>query len=358
MEDMNIYEATKDSEDKIILDRNESFRKTDEEDLINILLSLKDVKLNRYPDTDSIRLRKAYGKMADVKVENIIAGNGSDEMIALVINSLISKGKKVLTLNPDFEMYDFYTSANDGIMVKLNTNCDGNFNVKDFISLGKEVAADLVILSNPNNPTGHLISIKDIKKILEALPNTKVLIDEAYFEFCGVTVVPYINEYDNLIVTRTLSKAWGLAAIRVGFLIANEKLIMELNNFKIPYNINQLSQDIACEVLKTKFELMDVVKKTISERERLYELLKEIEATDKGYISVFKSKGNFIFCRSKYVDEIRYSMEASGVLLRYYNDDSFRISIGNPEDSEFVIKALKIALGYEEERYARKIGAS
>lgn len=358
MKEINFYQAMKDDDYQVRLNGNECFKYTNEEDLINILLSLKDIKLNRYPDTDSVRLRESYGKVAGVPKENIIAGNGSDEMLALVINAVISKGKKVLALSPDFSMFDFYTASNEGIMVKLNTNKDGSFAVKDFIALGKEVGADLIILSNPNNPTGYSISAREIKKILDNFPSAKVLIDEAYYEFNGVTAVPYINEYDNLIVTRTLSKAWGLAAIRVGFLLANEKLVEELSNYKVPYNVNQLSQDIACEVLKLKCELIDTVKKTTSERDRLYELLKEIENIDESRISIYKSKGNFIFCRSKYKEEIRRTMEAYGVLIRYFDDDSFRISIGNPEENDLVVKAIKIALGYEEDNCEREIGAS
>lgn len=358
MKEINIYKAMKDSDYKIRLNGNECFKDTNEEDLINILLSLKDIKLNRYPDTDAVKLREAYGKIAGVPKENIIAGNGSDEMIALVIGAVISKGKKVLALSPDFSMFDFYTASNEGIMVKLNTSEDGSFAVKDFIALGKEVAADLIILSNPNNPTGHTISISKIKRILESFPNSKVLIDEAYFEFNGITAIPYINDYDNLIVTRTLSKAWGLAAIRVGFLIANESLVKELSNYKVPYNINQLSQDIACEVLKSRFELAEIVKNTVSERDRLYGLLKEIEAIDEDRIKVYKSRSNFIFCRSKYKNEIQSVMEDYGVLLRYFNDDSFRISVGNSKENDFAVEVLKIALGYEGDIYERETGAS
>lgn len=356
MSGMDAYKSINGNKYEVRLNENECFKHTNEEDLINILLSLKDIKLNRYPDTDSVRLREAYGKIAGIPKENIIAGNGSDEMIRLVIDAVISKGKKVLTLNPDFSMYDFHTTSNEGVMVKLCTNKDGSFKIRDFIELGKEVSADLIILSNPNNSTGHSISTRNIKKILDNFPNSKVLIDEAYFEYNNVTAVPYINDYDNLIVTRTLSKAWGLAAIRIGFLIASDRLIKELNKHKRPYNINQISQDIACEVLKSKFELADVVKKTIKERQRFFDLLKEIELIDESRISFYESKTNFIFCRSQYKNEIKRYMEVNGVLLRYFNDDSFRISVGSPEENDYAIKILKIALGYEEEEYERETG--
>lgn len=348
----------KDNNYKVRLNENECFKQTNEEDLIDILLSLKDIKLNRYPDTDAVKLREAYGKISGVSKGNIIVGNGSDEMIALVINAVISKGKKVLSLSPNFSRVEFYTTSNEGIMVKLNTNKDGSFTIKDFIALGKEVGADLIVLSNPNNPTGYSISVKDIKKILDNFPDAKVLIDEAYYEFNNITALPYINEYDNLIVTRTLSKAWGLAAIRVGFLMANERLVEELSSYKAPFNINQLSQDIACQVLKLKCELTDNVKKTVSERERLYNLLKEIESIDESKISIYKSKSNFIFCRSEFKEEIKNSMEDNRVEIKYFNDDSFRISIGNPEENDLVIKVINIALGYEEDKDAREIGAS
>ena len=238
MKKIKSYKGIMNDEFGIRVNGNESYKNITKDELNEIIEEVKKINFNRYPDNDSIDIRKAYANVIGVSEENIIAGNGSDEMISLIIDTQITKRKTVLTINPDFSMYDFYTSLNDGIIKKYNTEKDGEFSVSKFITYGKKVEPKVIIFSNPNNPTGHVISSEDIIFILESFKDTLVVVDEAYYEFYGQSMIGYIEIYKNLVVTRTLSKAWGLAALRIGFLIANKELIKSLNLSKVPYNLN------------------------------------------------------------------------------------------------------------------------
>ena len=179
---------------------------------LDIKTDICNLDLNRYPEDSSEVLKELYGVYAGVDKENIVVGNGSDEMIGLLIGLNIFEGKKLLTLNPDFSMYDYYASMHSGEMVKYNTKEDGSFDIYKFIELGKKENVDMIIFSNPNNPTGHAIEPFKITKILEAFKDKVVLVDEAYYEFFGESMVPYINRYKNLLITRTLSEGLGASS--------------------------------------------------------------------------------------------------------------------------------------------------
>lgn len=364
----------------------------------NTWRNISNIELNRYPDSDSVHLRTMYGAYAGVDKENIIAGNGSNEMLNLVISTYISEGKKLLTLGPDISMYDFYTSRQGGTVIKykhlvkkkelnnkvkalnnngengnrirLDSNHDEEFNSKvkylnlgngkkekehfvnvkgiqevawnvdDFILFGKRRKPSLIIFSNPNNPTGAAVSCHDIERILLSFPDINVVVDEAYFEFNGETMVPFVDKYKNLIVTRTLSKAWGLAALRVGFLIACKDKIKELNDKKVPYNVNSISQELAAKALVYKDEVKANADIIIEERERVFEKLREMEETY-DLVKFYPSKGNFIYGESIKANEIAEALEGKSIDIRTFDDNSFRITIGTYEENNKVIIAIK-----------------
>lgn len=344
IKDIDVY--SKSNNNKIRLNSNESPVELKGEKLNSLQYTLKNIELNRYPDSNSDALREAYSKYAEVKKENIIAGNGSDEMLNLVISKIISKGDKILTLSTDFVMYDFYTNINDGEVIKYNLDLDKGFNVDDFINLALVNDVKLILFSNPNNPTGYGFTIKDIRKILDTFKDKVILVDEAYYEFYGESVLSLINEYKNLLVTRTLSKAWGLAALRIGFLIGNEELIEELLKYKTPYNINSLSQEVAINYLKDSKELLNNLEIIISERERLYKELKEVECEvfnkyEEYKIKVYPSKGNFIYGKTTIKNKLIEDLEKEDIKIRYFQDNSFRITIGLKEENSKLLEAIK-----------------
>lgn len=330
----------------IKINANECFMDMDSDMLINMKSAFLDIDLNRYPENSSERLRELYGRYAGVNKENVIVGNGSDEMLGMIISLFISEGKKLLTLSPDFSMYDYYVSRNNGEIIKFASNKDGSFKVDDFISYGKEKNVDLIMFSNPNNPTGYAISNFELIKILESFKDKYVVIDEAYYEFFGESIVPFINRYSNLIVTRTLSKAWGLAALRVGFIISNEDLVRNIRKYKVPYNVNSVSQklaEIALEKPKRVYRNSEMI---INFRDALYKELNYIQKEASLEIEFYPSKGNYIYGRTKYKEALINGIKDRGILIRDFDDDSFRITVGSEYENKKIIEGLKSIFVY------------
>lgn len=345
MKEVNLYDNGVDAKG-IRLNGNESYIALDEKNLFKIITLMKNVELNRYPDTEGLKVRACYAKYAKVKAENIIMGNGSDEMLSLVIGSTIGKGKRILTLDPDFSMYDFYATLNDGEIIKYKVNEDGSFDIQDFIMFGIENNVDLIMFSNPNNPTGFALPNEDIIELLKAFKDTKVVIDEAYYEFNKESIVEYINEYKNLLVTRTLSKAWGLAAIRIGFLIGNEELIKKLRDYKVPYNVNSLSQVVAENMLGNTQRVILDSNVIIEEREKLFSNLKELQKESSLEIKFYKSSANYIFGRTNYKDVLIKALNNKGIVIRNFSDDSFRITVGSEFENNKVVETIRKAFVY------------
>lgn len=340
---MGIYNEYLDSYDEYImnLDSNETYLEMDDKILVNMKSCLTNVQLHRYPDNNMKTIKELYAHYAGTESKNIIVGNGSDEVIELVISKVIKQKKKALSLGPDFVMYDFYVSRFGGKLINYDVGSSMSFNVNEFIELGKKENVDLIVFSNPNNPTGIAIDLEEIIKILEAFEDKTVLVDEAYYEFYGKTMIPYINKYRNLVVTRTLSKAWGLASLRVGFLISNEENVSELINYKRPYTISSFSQDLASIVLKYHKDVLENANLIIEQREEFYENLKEIEKNAAMRIQFYPSKGNYIFGRTRHKEALIKGLENNGIVIRNFEDDTFRISVGSPMQNRKVIKAIK-----------------
>jgi histidinol-phosphate aminotransferase len=243
---------------------------------------------------------------------NIFVGNGSDEIIHLIMLAFINKGDVVAYPHPSFAMYSVYSKIAGAVEIPVRLREDYNYDVDSFIKVIEKYQPKLVFLCNPNNPTGSVIEREDIIKIIQK-SNGIVVVDEAYFEFYGNTIVDAINEFENLIVLRTLSKAFGLAGLRVGYAVANENILKYLNLVKSPYNINSLSQIIALKVLRT-----DVLKERINyileERKRLIKELGKIPG-----VKVYPSKTNFILVKFKDADYVYKGLLERGILVRDFS---------------------------------------
>jgi histidinol-phosphate aminotransferase len=339
---MGVYNEYIDAYDEYVvrLDSNEIYLEMDENMHRQMKSCLTSMELHRYPTNEMNEIKELYAKYSSVESKNIIVSNGSDEAIELVISRMIKQGKKALSLSPDFVMYDFYVSRFGGELVTYNIDKTMNFKVEEFIELGKQEKVDLIIFSNPNNPTGISIEIKDIIKILEEFKDTVVLVDEAYYEFHGESMLQYINKYKNLMVTRTLSKAWGLASLRIGFLITHENNIEELLNYKVPYTISSFSQNLAAIVLRYPQNVVKNTKLVVKQREALYENLKEIQKNAAMKIEFYPSKGNFIYGRTKHKDALIKGLENNGIVIRSLKDDTFRITVGSAMQNRKVVDAI------------------
>jgi histidinol-phosphate aminotransferase len=296
-------------------------------------------QFNIYPDDGQEKLRSLLAGYAGVDAKYIVAGNGSNQLIDLLIRLLVNPGDEVINCTPTFGIYSFSTRLCNGVLTDVPR--DDNFN----IDIAKVKAAitkrtKLVFVTNPNNPTGNLTPQKDIIELLET--GVPVVVDEAYYEFSRQTILPLFGKYENLIVLRTFSKWAGLAGLRVGYGIFPEAIADFIVRIKIPYNVNVAAQVAVAESLKDADYLMASVQKLIEERERLTAQLKKISR-----LTVYPSQSNFILCRIKGIDaqDLHKQLQMKGILVRYFDTprikDCIRFSVGKPEHTDALIKTLR-----------------
>lgn len=318
----------------ILLNANESSLNVDQDRMNEILEEISKLSLNRYPDTTCQSLHALYGKIVNVPAKWILSGNGSDQMLGFLIQYYVQNQKVLYTLSPDFSMYDYYAEINHAKVLRYKTNLDGTFDVDDFILKGLKNRVDMILFSNPNNPTGHSLTRQEMKKIILAFKNIPVIFDEAYIEFGTESAVPFLKDYLNVFVCRTLSKAYGLAGIRCGFLIGQQ--IEQLASKFVPYALSSVTQTIAMVALKHVDEYREKVEKTISERERMYSCLKDFKN-----ISIYPSNANFLYGRCQNKDKLFKLFEQKNIRIRNYEDDSFRITIGTIDENDMVLDILR-----------------
>jgi histidinol-phosphate aminotransferase len=285
-------------------------------------------------------LREAIATYIGVKDENIICGNGSDEIIKMIVDAFVDKDDVVVTHTPTFSMYKVAAEISGGRVIEIEDNEDFEINIENIINAANENNAKVIFLCNPNNPTGILIGQSDIIRVLEST-NAIVAIDEAYYEFCGETVVDKIDKYDRLIVLRTLSKAFGLAGMRVGYGVANSDFINVLNKVRPPYNLNTVSQAIGEVVLQN----MGIVDKYIEEIKREREFFMNELSSIKD-IKVIPSKSNFLLIKTdKYLDLIERFKE-NKIKVRDFGSDGIlknciRLTVGTREENKKALKVIK-----------------
>jgi histidinol-phosphate aminotransferase len=294
--------------------------------------------LNRYPDPEGKAVKSALSKNIGVSPKNILLGNGSDEIIYYLISAL---GGPVLFPVPTFVMYGVIsqTLGERAIPVPLDKNFD--LDTGKIISIIKKQKPKLIFLSSPNNPTGNCFSYDRILKIIGASKGI-VVVDEAYHPFaCSPGFLPLLKEYPNLAVLRTMSKV-GFAALRVGYMVAAEELIREVNKVRLPYNLNSISQAIALQVLKDKKITNALTKDVAKERSRL---MKEISAIDG--VTPCPSEANFILFRVGDADGLYRKLLKQGVLIKNLNGmiaNAMRVTVGTRRENDIFLKALKKAI--------------
>lgn len=339
VQNLGVYKVGREPYD-VKLDANENPYNVLEELTELITSRLVSENLNRYPDNDALMLREAIAAYIGVKDENIICGNGSDEIIKMIVDAFVDKDDVVVTHTPTFSMYKVAAEISGGRVIEIEDNEDFEINIENIINAANENNAKVIFLCNPNNPTGILIGQSDIIRVLEST-NAIVAIDEAYYEFCGETVVDKIDKYDRLIVLRTLSKAFGLAGMRVGYGVANSDFINVLNKVRPPYNLNTVSQAIGEVVLQN----MGIVDKYIEEIKREREFFMNELSSIKD-IKVIPSKSNFLLIKTdKYLDLIERFKE-NKIKVRDFGSDGIlknciRLTVGTREENKKALKVIK-----------------
>jgi histidinol-phosphate aminotransferase len=296
----------------------------------------RSVKTNRYPDPEARLLKKILSQDLKVKQENILQGNGSDELIYYLITAF---GGPVLYPVPTFSMYSIISQAIGEQRIEIPLNEEFDLHIEGILSKIRKEKPKLIFLSSPNNPTGNCFSSDRILKIIEATSSQSlVVVDEAYQPFASEKgFMPMLKDYENLVIMRTLSKI-GLAGLRVGLLIAREEVINEVNKVRLPFNLNSFSQTIAVEVMKNKNLLKKRIKAIVSEREKLFEGLLKIKD-----IRPYPSEANFILFRLKEPDRMYHGLLKKGVLVRNMKgvvNGCLRVTVGTPEENNIFLKVL------------------
>ncbi len=292
-----------------------------------------------YPDADQSKLRQQLQEYTGIDADHIVASDGSGELLDDILCLFLEPGDEVINCLPTFDLYRLRTLINGGRLV--NVPRDENFAV-DIKAIKAAISrkTKLIILANPNNPTGNLTTRQDIMDLVDT--GVPILIDEAYYEFCGETVAPSVSQYNNLMVLRTFSKWAGIAGLRMGYGIFPTEIAGYLMKIKLPYNVTTASVIAVRESLKDTEYLMGGVKAIIAVRERLFAGLEKLE-----WLKPFPSQANFVYCRLLKGDarKLHKKLQDKGILVRYFDQpllqNGIRISAGKPEDTDAIIEALQ-----------------
>ena len=298
-----------------------------------------DVPVSVYPDNGQAELRELLAGYTGAGAECIVAGHGSNTLIDLAVRLFVGPGDEVIDCIPTFDIYRFSTEICGGKIVDVPRDDDFNVDVKA-VRAAITPKTKLICLATPNNPTGNVMPRQDILEILgTVLP---VLVDEAYYEFCGETVAPLAEKYANLMVLRSFSKWAGLAGLRVGYGIFPPDIAGYLMAIKIPHNVGVDAEIAVRESLRDVDYLMEKVKAIVAEKDRLYAALGELD-----WLRPYPSQANFVLCRvlRGSAAELQAELQQRGILIRYFNkpwvDNAVRISAGRPEHTDILMQALR-----------------
>lgn len=296
---------------------------------------------NRYPDPLQLDLKEKISRIKGAPVENIFLGNGSDEAIDLLYRAFCTPGKdNAITHSPTYGMYEVSANINDVELRKVNLTADYQLDLEKIAETADQYTK-LIFICSPNNPTGNSLNRKDIETILANF-NGLVVIDEAYINFARQkSFIQELTEYPNLVVLQTFSKAWGLAALRLGMAFSSTVVIDILNKIKPPYNINQATQDLVFEALENMQQINRWTKITVAERERLTLALLKLSAVKK----VYPSEANFILVKIENAHQLYYQLVNLGIIVRDRSkvslcQDCLRITIGTTAENNRLLETL------------------
>lgn len=327
------------------LDANESFFSVDNELYKKILDKLSEIDFNRYPDPNCSILCDYFAKFYNIDKDLVTAGNGSDELISIIINSFLSYNDKVLTILPDFSMYSFYSHLAERNLIKLDKREDLILDVDAVIDIAQKIDPQMIIFSNPCNPTSLGVCKDEVIRLIKSV-NALVVLDEAYMDFWSESLINQVDKFENLIILRTASKAWGMASIRLGFAVANLKLTNALKACKSPYNVNTITQKIGELIYSNKKLLIQMKNEILIQRDYLYDNLKKLSNIYDN-VTVYPSCTNFLFIKLKSdieSDFIYKYLKEKSIIVRVI-DDYLRITASNNDDmDEFLLffeEALK-----------------
>lgn len=296
---------------------------------------------NRYPDPYQTELKQKLAEIKSCNINQIFVGNGSDEVIDLAFRIFCEpKLDKALTFSPTYGMYQVSAEINAVELIQIPLNNEFQIDRKSVENYLNDQNLKLIFICSPNNPTGNLLNVGDIEFILQNFKGM-VLIDEAYIDFANQnSFIEKLKIYPNLIVIQTLSKAWGLAGIRLGIAYMNEKILGFYNKVKSPYNISSVNQEFALKALNQLEAFKSTVNQILSERTKMISQLNQMESVKK----VFPTDANFILIEVENADELHQKLVKKQIIIRNRNSaipNCVRITIGTFQENQILINELK-----------------
>jgi histidinol-phosphate aminotransferase len=301
----------------------------------------KELELNRYPDPFQQKLRAKLAEINSVKSENIFIGVGSDEVIDLLVRIFCQPQQdSILLLEPTYGMYRVAASVQDVEVRSCLLTEQFQIDHAKTISC-VDATTKIIFCCSPNNPTANLLHASDILELCKL--NTIVVVDEAYIDFASEpSLASRVLQQNNLIVMRTLSKAWGLAGIRLGYCVADPLIVSYALKVKAPYNVNSLTSKMALEALANIAQMQETLKKILSERQRLVAELTALPCVQ----TVFPSDANFLLVRFTNANDIYNKLVERGIIIRNRTtepmlQDCLRITVGTPDENNQLLNALK-----------------
>lgn len=297
---------------------------------------------NRYPDSFQLELKKKIGSIKGLLPDCVFLGNGSDEVIDLLFRAVCNPGiDNVIITPPTYGMYEVSANINDVFVKKVPLTSDFQLDLESISELVDE-NTKLIFLCSPNNPTGNSLNREDVEIILNNFDGI-VVIDEAYINYSRQrSFIAELTEYPNLVVMQTLSKAWGLAGIRIGMAFASPEIIAVLSKIKPPYNISEAAQQIALKAIGNIEQVNGWIKETVAERNKLVAALGKIPLVK----FIYPSDANFLLIKTDEPQKVYQALVTKGIIIRdrskvEHCEGCLRITIGTPEENEKLIKAMQ-----------------
>lgn len=293
-----------------------------------------------YPDPECVKLRNTVGKFYNLNSNQVLAANGSDEILAFIFMAFANRGEDFCFPNISYGFYEVYADLFGINGIKVPLKDDFSLCLDDYSNQQGNV-----IIANPNAPTGMVVSVEEIEKFVINNPNRLLVVDEAYTDFWNDSCVRLIDKYDNLLIVQTLSKSRGFAGMRLGLALGNKELIDDLNKIKYsfnPYNVNCVSQALATAAFEDVNYFNETSNKIVATRQRCIDELRKIGCT------VTDSKTNFIFFKYDGItgNDIYDNLRKNGILVRHFNkpllNDYIRITVGTDSEIDMFIKTMRL----------------
>jgi len=321
----------------------DDFKKENEKKLIYLDANESpfDNGINRYPDNKHDELKKVVSGVKNVNVNQVVFGNGTDEILDLIVRVFCNPSEdKIITLPPTYGMYDVIAKTNGVENIEIPLKSDFSIDKNEILKLSSK-KTKILFLCSPNNPTGNSFDTSDLTDLIKGF-NGVVVVDEAYIDFSSKqSLISLIEDNNNLIITQTMSKAYGMAGIRLGMGFSNEKIINYLNKIKPPYNINVLTERKALEELYKIDEIEKNISIVLDQRNLLVSCLEKLDFVEK----IYKSDANFLLVKVDNAD-LRYNqLLENGIVVRNRSNqplcqNCLRITIGTKNENTSLIKTL------------------